>query len=139
VIRYLSLLHHGLSLSSAFIHAKSTELKLSNIRSLALHSYYFYHYLISRQLFQGWNEDPPSLTGLEELIIVFRENGYHGMRVAQNRGGTQERRANIEKELRKKLGTKMQYEKTTKGQSYDGRGVALFRVLVNRTSTRALS
>lgn len=58
---------HGIA---AFSYARSSELKTSNIKVLALDLYLWRHVLISRQLFEGWEEDLPFLVGLERLIIV---------------------------------------------------------------------
>lgn len=58
---------HGIA---ALSYARSSELKLSNIKTLALDLYLWKHYLISKQLFVGWEEDAPFLVGLEKLIIV---------------------------------------------------------------------
>jgi hypothetical protein len=58
---------HGVA---ALSYARSSELNLGNIKVLALDLYLWRHYLISRQLFEGWKEDEPFLIGLETLIIV---------------------------------------------------------------------
>lgn len=60
--------------SSAFSYARSSELMLSNIKILAIDSYLWRHYLISKQLFEGWKEDAPFLTGLEKLFIVLDDD-----------------------------------------------------------------
>lgn len=62
---------HGIS---ALSYARSSELNLANIKVIALDIYLWRHYLISRQLFEGWKEDAPFLTGLETLILVLDDD-----------------------------------------------------------------
>ncbi|KAH8586524.1 hypothetical protein B0O99DRAFT_644128 [Bisporella sp. PMI_857] len=53
------------------IHATSIELNMSNIKIVRMDHYLFRHYLISKQLFEGWGkEEPPFLAGLKKLIVV---------------------------------------------------------------------
>ncbi|KAM3066050.1 hypothetical protein ACMFMF_010368 [Clarireedia jacksonii] len=64
--------------------ARASTLNLGSVRRIALDTYFVSHYLVHKQLFEGWsNEDgiteEPMLKGLQELVVVmdnFAMDGY---------------------------------------------------------------
>ncbi|TAQ84643.1 hypothetical protein B7494_g7022 [Chlorociboria aeruginascens] len=93
--------HSRNDIATVLLDARSTDLQLSNIRSLALDEYFFKHHLISSQLFRGWPSAPPFLTNLKELIVVLDDNSHSRSRTGRGKEThLQETKEDIEGKLR---------------------------------------